>query len=161
MCACVISHLIGLQVGCSGTIIENLSSYVTRIIPVLSCRWSFDICLEGLRKTTKHLKLGGATGKIGKRSTSRAQILHLHQPAQWHMTRIGEMRNKHKNESKHQQYCNRHVDGNRDVWLSKHIRCEDMGCINLDEDRIEWRVLVDTAMNLPVSYDRKSLDWTT
>jgi hypothetical protein len=42
MFTCVISHVIGLQVGCSGTIVETLLSDCTRRIFVLSCRWSFD-----------------------------------------------------------------------------------------------------------------------
>jgi hypothetical protein len=44
MFTCVMSHLIGLQVGCSGTIIETLSHGIRRI-PVLSCRWAFGLCL--------------------------------------------------------------------------------------------------------------------
>jgi hypothetical protein len=41
---CVISLLIGLQVGCSGAVVETLLSYGIWRIPVLSCRWSFGLC---------------------------------------------------------------------------------------------------------------------
>jgi hypothetical protein len=44
MFTCVISHLIGLQVGCSGAIVETVLSYDIWRIPVLSCRWSFGLC---------------------------------------------------------------------------------------------------------------------
>jgi hypothetical protein len=46
MFTCVISNLIDLQIGCSGSIVETLFSYGTGIrrIPVLSCRWSFGLC---------------------------------------------------------------------------------------------------------------------
>jgi hypothetical protein len=40
----VISHLIWLQVGCSGTVVGKLLSYGIWRIPVLSCRWSFGLC---------------------------------------------------------------------------------------------------------------------
>jgi hypothetical protein len=44
MFTCVIFHLIGLQVGYSGTVVETLLSYGIWRIPVLSCRWSFGLC---------------------------------------------------------------------------------------------------------------------
>jgi hypothetical protein len=44
MFTCLISHLIGLQVGCSGTVVETLLSYGIWRITVLSCRWSFGLC---------------------------------------------------------------------------------------------------------------------
>jgi hypothetical protein len=43
MFTCVVSHLIGLQVECSATIVETLSYGVWRN-PLLSCRWSFGHC---------------------------------------------------------------------------------------------------------------------
>jgi hypothetical protein len=44
MFTCVVSHLIGLQAGCSGTIAETLLSFGIWRIPVLSCRRSFGLC---------------------------------------------------------------------------------------------------------------------
>jgi hypothetical protein len=44
MFTCVISHLIWLQVGCSGTVVETLLPYGIWRIPVLSCGWSFRLC---------------------------------------------------------------------------------------------------------------------
>jgi hypothetical protein len=41
MYTCVISHVIGLQAGCSGAIVETLS-YGTWRIPMMSCRRSLD-----------------------------------------------------------------------------------------------------------------------
>jgi hypothetical protein len=43
MFTCVISHLIGLHVGCSGSVVETLSYGIWRI-PVLSCRRAFRLC---------------------------------------------------------------------------------------------------------------------
>jgi hypothetical protein len=44
MFTCVISHLIGLQFGCSGTIAETVLSYGIWGTPVLSCRCPFGLC---------------------------------------------------------------------------------------------------------------------
>jgi hypothetical protein len=44
MFTCVTSHSIGLQVGCSGTVVETLLSCGMWRIPVFSCRWSFGLC---------------------------------------------------------------------------------------------------------------------
>jgi hypothetical protein len=44
MFTCVISHLIGLQVGCSGTVVERFVLCGMWRIPLLSCRWSFGLC---------------------------------------------------------------------------------------------------------------------
>jgi hypothetical protein len=41
---CVISHLFGIQVGCSGTIVETLLSCGIWRIPVLSCMRPFGVC---------------------------------------------------------------------------------------------------------------------
>lgn len=46
MFTCIMSHSIGLQVGCSGTVVEPLS-YGVRRIPMLSCRWWFGLCRDG------------------------------------------------------------------------------------------------------------------
>jgi hypothetical protein len=47
MFTCVISHLIGLQVGCSGTFVETLSLLMRRI-PVLAVVWT----LSGLLRVS-------------------------------------------------------------------------------------------------------------
>jgi hypothetical protein len=44
MFTCVIPHLIGIEVGCSGTIVETLLSCGIWRIPVLSCILSFGLC---------------------------------------------------------------------------------------------------------------------